>query len=647
LAARTKKDDAGSAAPSKGQIREIAVSEFFAKNRHLLGFDNPAKSLLTAVREGVDNSLDACEEARILPSVKVIIEQQTENRFNVAIEDNGPGIPKQHLANIFGKLLYGSKFHRLKQSRGQQGIGISAAVMYGQMTTGKPADVITKMEKNRAALTLKLQIDTKKNAPKILAEGELTKGEWAERTSGTRIAITMEGAYKEGRHGVLAYMAQTALANPHADFTVIDPKKQVHRFPRLVGMLPVEAKEIKPHPHGVELGTFIQLMSDAKGQTVLQFLTHAFSRVNDQLAKEVCAKANVKPGSRAPDLDRGYMESLYNALQATKIMAPPTNCLSPMGEENIIKSLYWLCVQAQQWDEEEGGEAEGAGAASAEAAAKGAKGVAQAAALAAAAGAAKKAEPPAKGKKGKKGKESPQAEFRFDVAADEPAHKPEEKVDALSAVRGLATHEDGESFIASEEKGYFVTAVSRPPNVYRGNPFQIEVGLCYATRLKADALISVQRFANRVPLQYQASACAMTKATISAPWKSYGLQQSKGALPTGPVVLMVHMASVWVPYTSEAKEAVAHYDEILKELRLAIMECGRRLDRFLRRKRREADEAKKRSYIEKYLEPIGEALREVLSLTQGEKQKTLENLKIILERTRDKSAAPDERGRRE
>jgi DNA topoisomerase-6 subunit B len=633
LATKKKNEDVNSSSGGRGQIREIAVSEFFAKNRHLLGFDNPTKSLLTAVREGVDNSLDACEEARILPTIKVVIEQQTENRFNVAIEDNGPGIPKQHAANIFGKLLYGSKFHRLKQSRGQQGIGISAAVMYGQMTTGKPAEVITKMEKSRAALTLKLQIDTKKNAPKVLSEGEITKGEWAERTSGTRIAITMEGAYKEGRHGVLAYMAQTALSNPHADFTVVDPKKQVHRFPRLVGMLPVEAKEIKPHPHGVELGTFIQLMSDAKGQSIAQFLTHAFSRVNEQIVKEVCTKASVKPGARAPDLDRGHMESLYKAIQDTKIMAPPTNCLSPMGEENILKSLYWLCVQAEHWDEEEGSEASAA-----EAAAAGVgkdKGALPTAPLQA----ALKSAELAKGKKGKKGKQSPQSEFRFDLPREEEPAGSEESTDPLAAVRGLATHEAGESSIASEEKGYFVTAVSRPPNVYRGNPFQIEVGLCYATRLKADALISVHRFANRVPLQYQASACAMTKATISAPWKSYGLQQSKGALPTGPVVVMIHMASVWVPYTSEAKEAVAHYDEILKELRLAIMECGRRLDRFLRRKRREADEAKKRSYIEKYLEPIGEALREVLSLTQAEKQKTLENLKIILERTREKKAA--------
>ena len=119
-----------------------------------------------------------------------------------------------------------------------------------------------------------------------------------------------------------------------------------------------------------------------------------------------------------------------------------------------------------------------------------------------------------------------------------------------------------EKAVLSEEEGFFVTAVTRPPSVYRGNPFQIEVGIFYGRSLPADALVEVCRYANRVPLQYQAAACAMTKAVMAAPWKLYGLQQSRGALPLGPVVIMVSMSSVWVPYTSESKEAVAHYPEI-------------------------------------------------------------------------------------
>ncbi len=147
-------------------------------------------------------------------------------------------------------------------------------------------------------------------------------------------------------------------------------------------------------------------------------------------------------------------------------------------------------------------------------------------------------------------------------------------------------------------------------------------------------MVEVCRYANRVPLQYQAAACAMTKAVMAAPWKLYGLQQSRGALPLGPVVIMVSMSSVWVPYTSESKEAVAHYPEIVKELRLALMEAGRRLQRFLNKRKRQTDEAKKRSYIEKYLDPIQEALSEILGEKKAEPKKLAEDLRYILEKSR-------------
>ena len=148
--------------------RDISVSEFFAKNRHLLGFDNPRKALLTTVKEAVDNSLDACEEAGILPEIWVHIEQTGTNRFKVGVQDNGPGILKKQIPLIFGKLLYGSKFHRLRMSRGQQGIGISAAGMYGLLTTGKPVKIISKISPSKPAHYYEIQIDTKRNQPEIL-----------------------------------------------------------------------------------------------------------------------------------------------------------------------------------------------------------------------------------------------------------------------------------------------------------------------------------------------------------------------------------------------------------------------------------------------------------------------------------------------
>jgi len=180
----------------------------------------------------------------------------------------------------------------------------------------------------------------------------------------------------------------------------------------------------------------------------------------------------------------------------------------------------------------------------------------------------------------------------------------------------------------------FFTAVTRPPAVYRGNPFQIEVGVAYGGDLAADDLVSLHRFANRVPLQYQQSACAIFKAAVSVDWKKYGLSQSRGALPSGPMVVFVHIASVWVPFTSESKEAVASYPEISKEIRLALMEAGRRVGVFVRRRRRESDEMKKRAYIEKYIPHIGDALKDILALSERRRDQAVDRLKQILERSR-------------
>ena len=195
--------------------REISVSEFFTKNRHLLGFDNPAKSLLTTVKEAVDNSLDACEEAGILPEILVEIREVSEGRFRVVIEDNGPGIVKPQMPKIFAKLLYGSKFHRLKQSRGQQGIGISAAGLYGQLTTGKPVVITSKTGKGRPTFRIELRIDTKRNQPDVVKEETI---EW-DKDHGTRVEIELVAAYRGGRTGVEAYLEQTVVANPHLGLT--------------------------------------------------------------------------------------------------------------------------------------------------------------------------------------------------------------------------------------------------------------------------------------------------------------------------------------------------------------------------------------------------------------------------------------------
>ncbi|HTM01647.1 MAG TPA: DNA topoisomerase VI subunit B [Candidatus Omnitrophota bacterium] len=503
--------------------REISVSEFFTKNRHLLGFDSPAKALLTTVKEAVDNALDACEEAGILPDILIEIQEISETRYRIAVQDNGPGIVKAQVPRIFGQLLYGSKFHRLRQSRGQQGIGISAAGMYGQLTTGKPITVISRPGAGKPAHKFDIQIDTRVNRPVVVADHEV---EWMP-AHGTRVELEIEATYKKGRHSVDGYVEQTAMANPHARITYVAPNGERTELERVAEEMPKAPLEIKPHPHGVELGILLKMLHETKAKNLGAFLSGEFSRVGPTVADEIARAAGLSVSYSPHKAARDQAEALYNAIQATKLMAPPSNVLSPIGEELLLEGL-------------------------------------------------------------------------------------KKQIDAR-----------------------FYAATSRSPSVYRGNPFLVEAALAYgAESLPADELITMLRFANRVPLLYQQSACAVTKAVVGTNWKAYGLQQSKGALPAAPMILMVHIASVWVPFTSESKESVASYPEIAKEIRLALQDVGRKLGIYIRRGLREADAEKKRSYIEKYIPHIGIALQEILAISDKERDKVCDTLKDTLERSR-------------
>jgi DNA topoisomerase-6 subunit B len=503
--------------------REISVSEFFTKNRHLLGFDNPVKALLTAVKEAVDNSLDACEEAGILPDIAVEIREIAEDRYRLAVQDNGPGIVRNQVPRVFGQLLYGSKFHRLRQSRGQQGIGISAAGMYGQLTTGKPVVIRSRIARQKPAHHFEIQIDTRRNAPVVGIDQE---NEWEGVDHGTRVEIELEATYRKGPKSVDAYLEQTALANPHLRLTYAPPKEPPVTFERATEVLPKEPLEIQPHPHGVELGMLMRMLADTKARNIKAFLTSEFSRVSPKAAMEILTKARIKESTSPGKVHRNDAESLFRAINQTRLMAPPTNCLAPIGEELLRKAL------------------------------------------------------------------------ERQVPAD------------------------------------FYAATTRSPAVYRGNPFQVEAALAYGGTLPGDEPVTLYRFANRVPLMYQQGACAVTKSVLDTSWRNYQLQQSRGALPVGPMVLLVHIASVWVPFTSESKEAIAHYPEILRELKLALQDCGRRLGIFIRRGAREREAERKRSYIEKYIPHIGIALREILDLSALEEKKIVVTLKDTLERSR-------------
>lgn len=458
--------------------KEISVSEFFERNRHILGFDSQIKSLIMGIKEAVDNSLDACEESGILPEIIVIVEKVDKDEFRVTVEDNGPGIIKKAIPNVFGRLLYGSRFHAVRQSRGQQGIGISATVMYGQITTGKPAVVVSKTGAEDVAWRMEIMVNTKKNMPDVLKEDPFI---WDGKEHGTKITYHMNGRYVGGKQSVMEYLKQTAIVNPHSRITFVDPDGKRTTFERATDKMPPATKEIKPHPSGLELGTLMNMSKDTKNKTLGKFLQLDFSRISDRLAKEICDKAGLSMEINPAKLNLEEQKRLLAAIGSVKIMAPPTDCLSPIGANLIKKGLR----------------------------------------------------------------------------------------NVLDEVR----------------PEFYAPPITRDPKVHSGNPFLIEVGIVYGGGLPKDSQVQILRFANRVPLLYQQGACVVTKAIENTDWRRYGLEQRGGSgIPFGPAIILVHVASTKVPFTSEAKEAIANLPELQSEIELALRICGRSLKTHLNKR---------------------------------------------------------------
>ena len=616
--------------------RDISVSEFFAKNRHLLGFDNPRKALLTTVKEAVDNSLDACEEAGIVPEIWVHIESTANNRYKIGIQDNGPGIMKKQIPLIFGKLLYGSKFHRLRMSRGQQGIGISAAGMYGMLTTGKPVKIISKVSLRKPAHYYEIQINTKTNNPEILngrGDGvDIPPGEKGEKyierhgiewngqyeaeegkqpkdvRSGTRVTIELEGIYKRGRGSVDEYLEQTAIANPHVTLHFHDPDDYITTYSRSTRQLPPEPKEIKPHPYGVELGRLVTMMKDTEPGTITQFLTSSFSRVSYGVARRICNNAGISTRATIKSIGRDEADALYQSIQKTKIQAPSTDCVCPIGEELILKGLHHVVpgeffVAATR--------------------------------------------PPSVYRGNP---------FQIEVGLAYGGASTAQKV-SLDILMQLLDETDARTLrqfllltfdgIGTEGADKIIKEAGIGTRV---SPIKLKKAerekLHEAMRnvnLSDGQSMQVLRYANRVPLQFKQSDCAITRIVASTNWRSYGLTQSRGNMPNGPVSVMVHMASVWVPFTSESKEAIASYPEIEKELRLALQAVGRKLGMFLRKRKKVKQEGERRNIFMRYLREVAGAASDLNGANREKVYKDLENIAKRVTATAD--AKFDDRGR--
>lgn len=485
--------------------REISVAEFFERNRQILGFDNLQRALLTTVKEAVDNSLDSAEEARILPEVTVEIAKEAEDRLKVVVADNGPGILRREIPNVFARLLYGSRFHSNRQARGQQGIGISAAVLYANLTTARPARITSKVEEEDAAHVLELFLDTQKNLPRIASEDVVL---W-DRPHGTSVELTLKARYQRGRQSPLEYLRGTAIVNPHARIVLVEPDGSRTTFERAAGELPPAAKETLPHPYGLELGELGYLLKGTRRPTLGEFLAKDLQGVSARGARDVLERSGLSAGTKPSSIQGGEQEKLLAALHAAPLVAPSGDCLSPIG--------------------------------------------------------------------------------------------------GLLIKRGL------KNVLGDLKPDFFAPPVTRAPKVRGGFPFQVEVGLVYGGGLPNDQPIQILRFANRVPLLFQQGACAITNAIATVDWRRYGLDQKGGSgVPVGPALILVHVASTKVPFTSEAKEAVAEDPEIDKEITLALQAAARHLRTHLSRMSRRDFASEKFSIIQRVLPRLAEKTSHLL-----------------------------------
>tara|TARA_B110000444_G_scaffold147787_1_gene138162 strand:+ start:10953 stop:13007 length:2055 start_codon:yes stop_codon:yes gene_type:complete len=331
--------------------KQVAISEFFEKNKHFLGFDSLTRSLITAVKEAVDNSLDACEEARILPEIRVQITKidEKKNIIELKSEDNGPGIPQRSIEKVFGQLLFGSRFHAIRQSRGQQGIGITGVVMYSQLTTGRKTHVRSKIATEASAAIVDIGLDTRKNKATKSNESreiwEQPDGSFKEH--GLEVTTRMKAKYQKGRQSVYQYLRMTSIVNPHADITFTDPEGEVHHWPRVTERLPTKVESIKPHPHGIHLGTLQRMCTESTDSRMTVFLRNNFSGMSTRAAKELLDVAEIsekaKPKSLKPEQYRALLEAFQGERtldnKPVKLLNPPTNCLSPIEELLIKKGL--------------------------------------------------------------------------------------------------------------------------------------------------------------------------------------------------------------------------------------------------------------------------------------------------------------------
>lgn len=513
------------------KITKSSTAEYFSKNLQQVGFSSPLKAVLTTLKEAVDNSLDACEQAEIPPEIHVLVEKvgsgSTKNTdlVKIVVEDNGPGIEPDDLAKVFGEYLASSKFGRGQCSRGQQGIGISAATTWAQLTNAKGALVMTKTAKMRKALRGQVDVDIKSNTG-ILRNKESV--DW-DKKSGTRVEFIIDGRVQlNGDGGLITYLEGTVLVNPHLTLIYKLLENEEVRIERVTEEVPAVPEATLPHPHTFKLGEFITHATLFGKISLDKFLKMGFSRISDQTLKDFVKNGLPKNLLSQPltSLKNDDYKKIFQAVQNTELMAPSTRSVLTVGEEALSKSIQRL------------GEVD------------------------------------------------------------------------------------------------FFAVVTRKPTICDFKPVSVEVALArFKNRnLEADEPVQLLRFANRVPLQFDKSGCAITWAIESVNWKSYGLNQPKKSMPIGPYIFAISIVSPFIKFKNASKETIDASEELVEEIRRALMQAGQKLSRHIKKEFKEADLERKLAHIEQFGPILVETLVRLTNSSSARKKKAEEGLRKLLGR---------------
>ncbi|MFL5814721.1 MAG: DNA topoisomerase VI subunit B [Bdellovibrionia bacterium] len=513
------------------KITTSSTAEYFSKNLQQVGFSSQTKAVLTTLKEAVDNSLDACEEHGILPNIKVVLEKvgsgslKNSDQIRIRVEDNGPGIDTDDIPKVFGEYLASSKFGRGRCSRGQQGIGISAATTWAQLTSATGARVISKTKAMRKAVSGIVEVDIKHNRG-VMKQRETI--DW-DRPNGTAVEFVIDGRIQlNGEAGLISYLNGTTLVNPHLTLTYQLPDSEPVTVERVTHVLPEIPEATEPHPHTMKLGEFIAHSHLFGRVKVNQWLKKGFSRIHEGVLNDL-VKAGLKKALLEKSVDalnETEFKELFVAIQNQKLNAPSTKSVLSIGEEAMAKSIK-----------------------------------------------------------------------------------------RLGAID-------------------FFSVVSRKPTIADFKPVQIEVAVARLEdkALEAESAVQVLRFANRVPLQFDKSACAIVHAIESVNWRSYGLAQPKDSLPQGPYIIAVSVVSPFIKFKNASKETIDGSDELVAEIRLALIQAGQKLSKHIRQEAKANELEEKIRHIEQFGPILVEGLCRITEAPDTRKKKAEEGLLKILGR---------------